>query len=83
VPALRSFFQVWSFGPGLEPFVEFYRPGGEELTLVHSIQQMFAVGTAADVSWRPDLYCRHTSANGVDNLGRDALRFLGARLGFL
>jgi hypothetical protein len=43
---------------------------------------MFAEGTASRISRRPDLDSRHDLADGIDDLLRNALRFLGARLGF-
>ena len=81
VPAFWRFLQVRSLGSSLEPFVQFYRHGSEELPLFHPLQQVFAEGSAADVSWRLDLDSRHDLADGVDYLFGDAFGFFGARLG--
>ncbi len=43
---------------------------------------MFAEGTTSGITRRPDLDSHHGSADGVDDLLRNALRFLGARLRF-
>src|SRR5271168_3239838 len=52
------------------------------MPLVHSIQQVFTERAATDVSGRPDPDSRHNSADGVDNLRRNALGLFRARLGF-
>ena len=70
-------------GSLFEPFVEFDRHRRKEVPLIHSIQQMFPESTAAGISGRPDPDSRHGSADGVDNLRRNALRLFRARLGFL
>ncbi len=57
-------------------------PHWHEKVFVHSIEQVFTESTAAGISGRPDLDSRHDSADGVDDLRRDALRLFGARLGF-
>jgi hypothetical protein len=68
VPALGNFFNVRSFRCTLEPFVEFYCHRCEELPIVHSIPQVFAVGTASGVSGRPDPDSRHGLPDSVDYL---------------
>jgi len=82
VPALRRFFQIRSLRSTLEPFVEFDRHRRKEIPLVHSIQQVFAVGAASGISGRPDPDSRHDLSDGVDYLLRNALGLFRARLGF-
>jgi hypothetical protein len=81
VPARRRLIQIWSDRVALEPFVEFNCHRREKMPPIDSIEYMVAERTAAGIAGRPDPYSRHGSADSVDNLRRDALRFFGARFG--
>jgi hypothetical protein len=80
VPARWSFVKVRSFRCALEPFVEFHCHRRKEVPLVHSISQVFAVGTASGISGRPDPDSRHDLSDSVDDLLGNALGFYRARL---
>ncbi len=82
MPALRSFFQIWSLRSTLKPFVQFDRHRREEMPFIDSIQQVFTENNASRISGRPDPDSRHDSADSVDNLRGNALGFFRAGLGF-
>lgn len=66
----------------LQPFVQFYRHGCEELSLVNSAPQMLPVGAALGVSRRPDSNRRHELTDGVYNLLGKTLGLFRTWLGF-
>jgi hypothetical protein len=80
VPALWTFVKVWSFRCPLEPFVKFHCHRRKEVPFVHSIPQVFAVGTASGISGRPDPDSRRDLSDSVDYLLGNALGFYGTRL---
>ena len=80
MPALWSFVKVRSFRCALEPFVEFHCHRRKEVPFVHSIPQVFPVGTASGISGRPDPDSRHDLSDSVDDLLGNALGFYRARL---
>lgn len=83
MPALGRFCRVWSLGFGLEPCAQFHRHGGEKLPLFYALPQMFPIGFTTRVSGWPDFAGRHTLADSVYNLGRNALRLCRTRPSFL
>ena len=62
-------------GPVFSHCVQLERHRREELPLVHSISQMVTIRAAPGVSWRPDLNCRHSLTDGVNNLPGNTLGF--------
>ena len=83
MPTLGSFVKIRSFRCALEPFVEFHCHRRKEVPLVHSISQVFAVGTASGISGRPDPDSRHDLSDSVDDLFGNTLGFCGTRLSLL
>jgi hypothetical protein len=53
--------------------------GTKNWALVDTISQMVTIGVAPGVSWRPDLNCRHSLADGVYNLLGNTLGLFRAR----
>ncbi len=68
MPAFWSLFKRGSLRTGPQPSVQLCRYRREKLPLVHSISRMITIGAAPGVSWRPDLDCRHSLADGVYDL---------------
>ena len=60
--------------------VAFHCHRSKKVPFVHSIPQVFAVGTASDIPGRPDPDSRHDLSDSVDDLLGNALGFYGARL---
>jgi hypothetical protein len=81
VPAIRSFLQVGRFRIALQPLVQFYGHGREELSPVNSITQMAAIGAALCVARWPDLNGRHELSDCVHDFLGDALGLFRAGLG--
>ena len=83
MPALWSFVKVRRFWRALEPLVQFHCHRRKEIPFVHSIPQVFAVGTASGIPGRSDPDSRHGLADGVDDLFGNPLGFFGTRLSLL